>query len=90
MEGIAHVIRHEMKPEGELMKLMEELPEREQALYQEAVWGMIRNIDGRADKLQNVPISAVADVRATMKQAVKDAQARTEAKRAELKAKDGD
>lgn len=76
MEGIASVLSTEMAAEGELHKIMLELPERERAIYQEAVWGMIRNISGRAERLQNVALITGPTAREAMRAAREVAKAK--------------
>lgn len=56
LEGMAGVLRTAMKPEGEMLKLMESLPKKEHAAFWAAAWGFIRNMDARADRLSNTPL----------------------------------
>jgi len=69
LEGMAGVLRNEMKPDGELVKLMESLPVNEQSHFQAAVWAIIKNLDGRADRTPNVEMPKRPSVKEAMEAA---------------------
>ena len=83
MEGIASVLSTQMAEGGELIKLAAELPEHERPAFQEAVWGMIRNIAARGQRLPDNPLPGPATVKEGMdaaKAVIAEKQAKPEPK----------